>query len=149
MGAAARIVASGLIAAVSVGLLHLTGSMAMASRALRPAPGLQLTQSPLALDTPVHIGDRITVGVVARNTCDHRVRIIGASTSCTCTLLASDLPISLDPGSQATILFRIHVGAAGPDGNFTRAVLLLVDSGNAIPPFKLSVRPLTEGNTHA
>ena len=78
-------------------------------------------------------GETVTAEFTLRNVADVSVRILGAPTSCGCTVVDSPFPLDLAPGETATILISTVVGPPGDDGKFTQRADLLVNRAGVVP----------------
>lgn len=72
--------------------------------------GLLYVAEPAIVKVPAPIeGNVASVDVKLRSISDKPVRIVGASTSCSCLVPGSQFPIELGPGESHSVRFRINV----------------------------------------
>ena len=131
--------------------LALAAASVAGVRMMTPAsPGARtlLTVEPSAVArSEAAEGETVTAEFTLRNVADEPVRILGAPTSCGCTVVDSPFPLELAPGGTATILISTVVGTPGDDGTFTQRADLLVNRAGVVPALvtEVTVRPSSQG----
>lgn len=99
---------------------------------MRPAL-LAINPTPKLL-TEARQGETVMAHFEVRNVSKQPVKLLGAKSSCGCTVVTSDFPVELDPGSAATIKVRMTVGVPNSDGRFVKEARLFVNRSGTVPP---------------
>jgi hypothetical protein len=79
-------------------------------------------------------GDKVTAKFTVRNVTDQPLRLLGANTSCGCTVVEKVFPVELRPGESMTLMIQMQVGQSGDDGKFRQEAHLLVNRDGMVPP---------------
>ncbi len=110
-----------------------------------PAPLLSVNPSP-AFSGQAHQGNVILATFNVGNVTRDPVRLLGAESSCGCTVVLNDFPMELSPGATQRIEARVKVGQPGDNGKFIKTVQLLVNRGGNVPPLTIAVTVLKSPN---
>lgn len=112
--------ATALIAGLSAVATFWYGSPAAALASLR---GERLSVSPSLVDFGEAIGGETQeASIMLTNRTDARIRVVGGTSDCACTVL-QDLPLTIPPGETEAVTVRGRIPADA--GQFTRNVRLL------------------------
>ena len=92
----------------------------------------------LAAEVPVRTfeaatGEAVRAEFGVRNVSDGPVRILGAPSTCGCTVVDTAFPLDLAAGERTTIRVEMTVGEYGPEGRFASQTRLLVDRSGRTP----------------
>lgn len=113
--------------------------------------------SPLSVDPPkftceAREGEIVTATFAVKNVGDRPLRVLGAESSCGCTI-PKGLPLALDPGRSGNISLSVKVGR--PNGNggdadrrFTQDVRLLTSSDGVVPPLVFEATVISASVDH-
>jgi hypothetical protein len=101
------------------------GSLSAGIAALRGNPIQVIGKDTKNLGS-IAAGQSIAVRFVLRNLTRHPVKIVGSTTSCSCTVV-DDLPTELKPSETRTLTMTVHF-ADEERGNFKQDVQLHTDS---------------------
>ena len=117
-------------AVVVIGLLaaRITGVFADPG----PPPLLVAEPSPTAV-VEAQAGQTIRASFTIRNASDAPVQIIGAPSTCGCTAVETDFPLTLAAGESTVIQIEMTVGKYNDTGRFASRTTLLVDRAGAVP----------------
>lgn len=93
---------------------------------------LKVEPSP-AYSCKAHPGDIVKASFTVYNESNNPVRLLGAQSSCFCTV-AHGLPQKLQPHGSATLGVWVTVGKPDESGKFTKSLKLITDNGETVPP---------------
>lgn len=120
------------IAAVVCGVLWFTLSGPPSLPFLQGPPLLSVDPSPSAT-FQARDGETVTAEFTVKNITDEPVRLLGANTSCGCTVVTTEFPMELAPGESATLLANMEVGEPNADGKYIQQANLLVNRAGTVP----------------
>lgn len=78
-------------------------------------------------------GETVSATFVIENVSDQAVRILGAPTSCGCTVVGRSLPFQIEPGEATELTVRMVVGKPDAKGIFSAETFLLVNREGTVP----------------
>jgi hypothetical protein len=85
-------------------------------------------------------GETLRAAFTVANDCGDVVRILGAQTTCSCTVSEDQFPIVLNPGTSAKLTFKVTAGRpSGSDNVFEKQVKLFVDRAGKTPELKIRI----------
>jgi hypothetical protein len=96
--------------------------------AFSPSKLLEIGPSPKQ-SFAAHPNEAVTAAFTVSNISPEAVTLLGANTSCACTVVMNDFPIELKPHESTKILMRIDVG----DHSTIQKANLLVDREGIVP----------------
>jgi hypothetical protein len=105
----------GLIVAGAFGIMALSSSRIAAVKGLvarAKGQGLIVDAADKSFGD-VAPGETRDVHFTLTNVTNKAVRIVGVSTSCTCTAIVQDVPLTIDAGMTQDIVFKVNYGKAG------------------------------------
>ncbi len=87
------------------------------------------------------------ISVSLRSISNHRIRIVGASTSCTCLVPGNQFPLELGIGERRDIVFQVRVPASKRDGGTVGVARFFVEEKS--PPVVVEFRLAKDTNSAA
>ncbi len=78
-------------------------------------------------------GDIINAVFTVKNVQSSPITLLGATTSCSCTI-ADGLPLQLDPGKSGKISLKVRVKMFDGTGKFSTSAQLLTNRDGVVPP---------------
>jgi hypothetical protein len=122
------------IAAVICAVLwHVSSAKSVLMGLTQGVPLISIDPSPKAT-FQARQGDTVKAKFMVRNITRQPLRLLGANTSCICTIVEQDLPMDLEPGESKSLTVQMRVGAPRSDGTFKQEAELLVNRAGKVPP---------------
>jgi hypothetical protein len=122
------------VAAVVCAILwHVSSGQLVLPGLTQGVPLLSIDPSPKATFQSRE-GETVSAMFTVRNITDQPLRLLGANTSCGCTVVERVFPVELRPGESKTLMIQMHVGNSGSDGKFRQEAHLLVNRDGVVPP---------------
>jgi len=132
--------AVGILAPLAVATVFSGVLWLLASSGRLPLPGLMRGPKLVSIDPSpkatfqAREGDTVTAKFTVRNITEQPLRLLGATTSCGCTVVATEFPIELRPGEPGTLTVQMHVGPPESDGTSRQEARLLTNRDGMVPP---------------
>ncbi|MGB7160922.1 MAG: DUF1573 domain-containing protein [Tepidisphaeraceae bacterium] len=79
-------------------------------------------------------GDTVTGNFIVKNVTDQPLRLLGANTSCGCTVVESNFPVELNAGASTVLKVQMHVEKPTSNGTFQQEAHLLMNREGMVPP---------------
>jgi hypothetical protein len=79
-------------------------------------------------------GETVVANFTVRNVSESPIRLVGAASSCGCTVIMTDFPVELPPGAVSVIPIRMTVGRPDGNGRFSKFATLLTNRRGTVPP---------------
>lgn len=92
-----------------------------------------LVAEPLTAVFEAAEGETVSATFTIRNVSDQPVRILGAPTSCGCTVLNRRFPVQLEAGESSELTVSMLVGKPDDRGVFSAETFLLVNRKGQVP----------------
>jgi hypothetical protein len=92
-------------------------------------------------------GDTVTAPFKIRNVTHQSIILLGAKTSCGCTV-AEGLPLDLEPGASGTVNLQVKIGEQNMTGHFAKTVLLFNNRDGVVPPLVFDARVIRTTADH-
>lgn len=121
-----------LIAAFVLGIMWATSTRSTVFFFGGPPELFAISPSPI-MSFHAKAGQAVTVEYRLKNISNQPVRIVGANSSCGCTMVTNSFPLECGPGDSVKILVQMKVGQPARDGEFVQKVDLLVNRPGAVP----------------
>ena len=83
---------------------------------------------------PAEVGDLVEQAFRVTNVSDAPLRLLGAKTSCDCTLADSDFPVDLAPGAITIVRLQMKVGTPDLGGTYEQQATLLLNRRGRVAP---------------
>ncbi|MGB7068315.1 MAG: DUF1573 domain-containing protein [Pyrinomonadaceae bacterium] len=80
------------------------------------------------------VGDTVTAEFTIKNVSDQSLRLLGANTSCGCTVVATKFPTELSPGESTNLKVQMTIEKPESAGTFKQEANLLVNREGVVPP---------------
>jgi hypothetical protein len=92
-----------------------------------------------AFSTEAREGETVSAEFDVRNVTGEPVKLLGATSTCGCTVVTSDFPVELPPDGHATVKVRMTVGSPDSAGRFAQSATLFVNREGAVPRLMIEV----------
>jgi hypothetical protein len=84
-------------------------------------------------------GEVVQARFIVRNVSGESVRLLGAASSCGCTVVTNEFPIELAPGGATVVPVKMTVGRPDRNGRFSNSAILFTNREGMVPPLTIEV----------
>lgn len=124
-----------VVSAITFVAVAVVGAQIIFHRPLWAMPRNQLLQvepSPKFVVT-ARQGQVVTASFAVKNVAGQPIALLGARSSCSCTVVTTDFPFELEPGQSGTLVAQMTVGNPDSSGKFAKNINLFVNREGMVP----------------